>query len=59
MGSGHGTRETFTSGGRSWPVRGIAKGESPKLAEIALVTDVWVRSYTFGLRDVPQPALPK
>lgn len=57
--SGFGTREGFVSGNRGWLVRGVPKGEAPKLAEIELVTDVWIRTYKFELRDVPQPAIPK
>lgn len=57
-GTGFGTRETFQRGNRSWLVRGLPATETPKRAEIELVTDVWVRSYAFELKDVPHPALP-
>jgi hypothetical protein len=50
------SRESFVSGHRGWRLKDIT--EPPKVSEIELITDVWVRSYTFELKDVPHPALP-
>jgi hypothetical protein len=52
-GAGFGTAETLASGHRSFLAAGVPATETPTAIEFDLITDVWMRSYSFELRDVP------
>ena len=54
-GAGYGTKDTLVRINTSFLTKELGKSTPPKLIEVLIPTDVWIRSYTFELQDVPFP----